>query len=74
MYDPSVDPTHEYDILDASYPLIFDGKRQIGWMDRGDWQQMADIYFNVGVLSKKADVDSAYNNDFVEEYYSQLGG
>jgi NitT/TauT family transport system substrate-binding protein len=60
--DPDVEPTQKA-VLANSIELW--KSEQLGYSDRGSWEEMQDLLLDMGLLNELQNVDEAFSNDFL---------
>jgi NitT/TauT family transport system substrate-binding protein len=68
-YDPSLDATHQVEVMTASVPLIHTGEDEIGWMRDDIWKGMHDILLAQGILTAPMDLSQVYTMEFLRQIY-----
>jgi ABC-type nitrate/sulfonate/bicarbonate transport system substrate-binding protein len=67
------DPAYQRKVVDLIFSKIaVPAKNGIyGWADRDEWNGMQENFVKFGVMKKRVNVDDAFTNRFVAEYYGK---
>ncbi|MDA3923997.1 MAG: ABC transporter substrate-binding protein [Kiritimatiellae bacterium] len=71
-YNPKLNKQTEIEIWQATKPMLLQSDTSlIGKMSPATWKHTAEIALNYGLLKKKADIESCFTNELVEEIHSE---
>ena len=70
-YAREADRAMQSKMMEASVPLIYTGKDQIGWMRAEEWQEMHDLLLAQGILAGPLNIDKVYTSQFLRAVYGE---
>lgn len=70
-YDPALTRDLQVRIMEAQIPLIHTGNVNIGWMEKGMWEEMHQTLLDVDVLKRPINLTEAHTMQFLNEIYGK---
>ena len=67
IYDPNLSLKHEVDMMQASLPLIYTGKTEVGGMSSSLWQVIENILLEQGLIKKNIPLEDIFTTKFLSE-------
>lgn len=70
-YNSELEQSGQKKVLSVTKPFIKSGNTPIGWMTPGQWEGLAKILKNQGIIKSEDVVNGAYTMEFLNEIYDQ---